>query len=221
MPHQPETPTKNSNPIVSPEKRHDYSLQQKSVRLQRRINERLAEKRELKSSNTWRTRVALYVKSAIHDFWSSTILSHATRFTPLANSSETDTHGTPNSCEMKFGNAVFFASYATDYILSSRWSTIAMTTSKPPCETSMPSTISITEDRTNYLMERLEDGTLDFNTVTMAEWLQISFLVSFHSGEPMHLSEEIMYGGNLFSLHACVEQIVPNQPMAPLRKYKI
>lgn len=91
-----------------------------------------------------------------------------------------------------------------------------MMTSNPHSEESMDVTVS--RARTLEIIEGVEDGTIDLNKITMAEWLQVSFLAAVGDGDVIHVSQKMMYGGNLYTLHACVEQIVPNQQVSSIRK---
>ena len=75
----------------------------------------------------------------------------------------------------------------------------------------------LSNNRTEYIAEGLKEGTLDFNTITMAEWLQFSFLMLYH-GEQPHIEQNVMYGGNVYTLHACVQGVTPNQPLKSIRK---
>ena len=88
-----------------------------------------------------------------------------------------------------------------------------MTTSPLHCNESM--NITISPNRTKEVVERLEAGKLA--GITMEEYLQVSFL-SLMSGDEIHLEEKVMYGGNLFTLHACVSGVNPNQQVDALRK---
>jgi len=73
------------------------------------------------------------------------------------------------------------------------------------------------ETRAHEIIDGIDNGTLDYATVTMEEWLQVSFLSLFH-GEEVHIELPIVYGGCAFHLHACVEQVVPGADVPPLRK---
>jgi len=71
-------------------------------------------------------------------------------------------------------------------------------------------------NRLNEITDGIEKGDIDFSTVTMRDWLDISFLMLYH-GKEMHINENIMYGGNVYTLHSCIEQVVPNQQVSALR----
>ena len=88
-------------------------------------------------------------------------------------------------------------------------------TSAPLCTEYMQFTISPSDSE--RLITGLRDGTLDLNTVSMAEYLQISFL-TLMSGEEIHIEQKMVAGGNVFNLHACVSSVTPSQPMKSLRE---
>lgn len=159
-----------------------------------------------KPSTTWLTKAVKCVENAIHEFWSSIIFAHATRMTLSLNSSATDTVGDQNDYELKFGNVVSFAQTAIDFILLNNWSTMPIRMSSQHSGESMSDTIS--ENRTTEIIDGLEAGTLDYNTVTMAEWLQVSFLMLYH-GQETHVEQKVTYGGAVYKLHACVAAVNP------------
>ena len=63
----------------------------------------------------------------------------------------------------------------------------------------------------------MADGTLDATKVTLAEYLQVSFLACI-SGDGVDVEQKMMYGGNLYTLHACATQINPNQPVTSIKR---
>ena len=71
--------------------------------------------------------------------------------------------------------------------------------------------------RARQIVDAINDGSLDYATVTLEEWLQVSFLALYH-GEGVDIELPVVYGGARFLLHACVEQVVPPGDMSALRK---
>lgn len=69
--------------------------------------------------------------------------------------------------------------------------------------------------RTEQITKQLAAN--DVSGISLEEYLQVSFL-ELMSAEEVHVEESIMYGGNLFLLHACVSQVNPNQPVEAMRK---
>lgn len=88
-------------------------------------------------------------------------------------------------------------------------------TSSRPCDPSMKSMVS--ENRCREIVQGINDATLDYATVTLEEWLQVSFLHLYH-GEEVHIELPVVYGGAAFHLHACVEQVIPGEETAALRR---
>jgi len=68
--------------------------------------------------------------------------------------------------------------------------------------------------RTDEILNAIERG--EYKGITLEEYMQVSFL-TLMSGEEQHIEERIMYGGNLFNLHACVSQVNPGQQVSALR----
>jgi len=202
VPNNPEQ--KLSSLIEEEEKRRLSELPNKSEPTLPLANARYVGTLESKRCITWLSRAAKYVESAIHEFWSSIIFAHATRLAMWQKCSPTDTAGDQNDSELRFGNVVSFAPTAIDFILRNNWSTMAIRMSSGSCAGSMSDTIS--ESRTEHIIEGLKAGTLDFEKVTMAEWLQVSFLMLYH-GQETQINQNIVYGGSVFNLHACVTSV--------------
>ena len=200
--------TRTSNPYEFENPVLKTLLKNRNELLRLSISESSAARRVLRRFSTWLTKVVTAVGNGIHEFWSSIILEHARRNTISLYSSPTATAGEQKNYVPKLGSVVSFARTAIESIQSSNRSTIPMTTSKRPCETSSASTIL--SSRAEEIVNGLADGTLDLTTVTLAEFVQVSFLrlVSF---DETHLEQTIMYGGNVFKFHACVSEIQPMQ----------
>ena len=75
--------------------------------------------------------------------------------------------------------------------------------------------VTVSENRTKEILERLEAGRVE--GISLKEFMEVSFL-ALMSGDEVHVEEEIMHGGNVFCLHACVNSVTPNQPISALRK---
>ena len=164
--------------------------------------------------NTWRRKVAATAVKKTREFLSSITSTRQTKTTTSRNSSPTVIVGEPRNFVQRFASAVSFAQTAIDDIQSSNRSIMPTTMYEPPCEKSMIVTIS--PSRTEEIVKLLETGK-DLDKISMAEYLQVSFL-TLMSGTEVHTEEKIMYGGNVFQLHACVSQIAPGQRVSALRK---
>jgi len=84
---------------------------------------------------------------------------------------------------------------------------------EPPCEESM--TVTLSPSRAEEVIEKIAKNDLD--GISMREYMEVSFL-TLMSGEEVHVEEKVMFGGNLFTLHACVSQVKPGQKVSELRK---
>lgn len=72
----------------------------------------------------------------------------------------------------------------------------------------------ISTTRTNEIAQGIDDGTIDLNTVSLAEFIQVSFLCLVETnGHEVHLEKKIMYGGQVFNLHTCISEIRPMQDL--------
>ena len=76
-------------------------------------------------------------------------------------------------------------------------------------------TDTISTSRAEQVIEAMATNRLE--GISLEEYLQVSFL-TLMSGEEQHLEEKVMYGGNLFTLHACVSAVNPGQQIEALRK---
>jgi len=154
------------------------------------------------------------VATVIREYWSLIILIKRIRATALADSSQTDTAGDPSAYEPRFGSAVSFAPTAIDFIRQHRWSTMDTMMSETHLTELTPS-ITSPEDACT-IAEQIRDGKFDMNSISMAEWLQIAFLLLYH-GELINIDQKVMYGGAMFNLHACLDSANPAEETKILR----
>jgi hypothetical protein len=56
-----------------------------------------------------------------------------------------------------------------------------------------------------------------FEGISLEEYMQVSFL-SLISGDEVHVEDKVVYGGNVFLLHACVSQVNPAEKVEALRE---
>lgn len=77
---------------------------------------------------------------------------------------------------------------------------------------------TISEDRldcpkrralTAKLIARLESGTAPLDEISMSTWLQLAFLHCIDTGL-IHLEQPVIYGGQHFNLHMCIDRIGPS-----------
>ena len=150
--------------------------------------------------------VAQHVASVIREFWSSTILSHASRFTPLQLSSQEDTPGPAKFCDERSENAVYSVPTVTEDTPLSNRTTTHMTSSNPPSEKSLE--ISVSRSECEQKLNALRNGVLDLSDITVREWIEISYMALFDNQE-LHLDLNVVEAGNVVHLHTCVQGIIP------------
>ena len=196
--------TKLSDLIAAEESRRRLSPPNSDERRAMNISEICDAPLVSRRFSTWLNMVARSVENAIHDCLSSIIWSRAKRQMISVDYSPTDSAGDPSDFELRLENAVYFAPTATDFILRNNWNTMAIRMSGQPSATSMPPTIS--KNDIVAFVEGLESGKIDYSKVTVHEWMQVSFLMLVHGNE-LHIDQQVLYGGSVYQLHACVEKI--------------
>ena len=169
----------------------------------------------LRRLNIWLRKAALNATSAILGCSSSITLTQHRRLLTLQNSSPTDSAGEQRNSELRFGNVVCFAPTAIADILWNSRDTIPTMMSSPLCREFMTDTIS--PNRVVEVRDGLESGTLEFATISLEEYLQVSFLMLYH-GEEVHVEQKVVYGGGVYNLHACLALVHPPSAIAELRK---
>ena len=75
----------------------------------------------------------------------------------------------------------------------------------------------VSTSRTEEIAEGIGSDTIDYATVAMEEWLQVSFLMLFHNNES-HIELPLVYGGGVYHLHACVELVQPAEQTKLLKE---
>ncbi len=168
----------------------------------------------LRRLSIWLRKAALSVTNVTLGYLNSTILTLETRLLTLRNSSPMDSAGAQKDSELRLGNAVSFAPTAIGDILWNSKSTTPTPTYEPLCREFMTDTIS--PNRLVQIRDGIEAGTIDFATVSVEEYLQVSFLMLYH-GEELHIEQKVMYGGGRYNLHACVSQVVAPGSVTGLR----
>ena len=65
---------------------------------------------------------------------------------------------------------------------------------------------------TSELIKQMQAGTAALDQVTVEDWLQIAFIHAVDSGV-IHLEQPVVYGGQLFNVHMCIDNIGPSQSL--------
>ena len=79
--------------------------------------------------------------------------------------------------------------------------------------------MTLTKSAEEYerIKDGLVDGTLDPESITFADWLQVSFLTLYNASEELHSEPKIVHKGNVYHLHVCVQGVIPAQPVEALQ----
>ena len=166
---------------------------------------------ELKYCSILLRRVAASVALMIREFLSSITSIPQKNISPSVDSSQQVTAGPQKSSVPKFGNAEYYVRTAIESTpLSSR--TITQTPkSTLPCE-KLIEPMELGPEACEKIREALIKGTIDLRTISVAQWIQVSYLNLFSQKET-HMQQAIVYDGNVYNLHLCVTGVVP--PASP------
>lgn len=66
------------------------------------------------------------------------------------------------------------------------------------------------------IRDELVAGELDLESITLKEYLDVSFL-SLYDGLEVNSDIRVVYQGNVYQLHTCVTGVVPASPVKELR----
>jgi hypothetical protein len=114
----------------------------------------------------------------------------------------------------KLGNAVYSVQTATGNTpLSSK--TITPT---EMFEKHSVGSMKITTSPSDFarIRDELVAGELDLESITLKEYLDVSFL-SLYDGLEVNSDIRVVYQGNVYQLHTCVTGVVPASPVKELR----
>jgi hypothetical protein len=169
----------------------------------------------LRALSTSLKRVVRTAANVIRGFWSSTTSTRASRNTTLPLLSRVVMPGRVKYYDGKSANAVYSVPTATGNIPLSNKTTTRTQMFEP---LSVGST-EITTSPSDFarIRDELIAGTLDLDSITLKEYLDVSFLSLFDKLE-VNSDHRVFYQGNIYQLHACVTGVVPNQPVEDLRK---
>jgi len=158
---------------------------------------------------------ASVVGNAIRAFWSSITSTRKRKGSTLPGLSPKGIPGLQKFFDARYGNVVYFAPTAIESIRLNSRITTAIRTYEERCKRYMTTTVSA-EDY-ERIRAGLIDGTLDPESITFADWLQVSFLNLYNAGEELHVEPKIVHKGNVYHLHTCVQGIVPAAPVESLK----
>lgn len=113
----------------------------------------------------------------------------------------------------KSENAVYYVQTATGSIpLSNKTIT---PTHKSPEPSTKSLEILVSRSECEQKLNALRNGVLDLNSISVQEWIEMSYMSLFMNQE-LHLDVNIVDRGNVFHLHTCVQGVVPPVPTEKL-----
>ena len=68
------------------------------------------------------------------------------------------------------------------------------------------------------LLTGLNNGTLDLTKVSVAEYLHASMLAMFADIDSVELNQEVVYQGNFYRMHACIQGVTPSEPKESIER---
>ncbi len=175
----------------------------------------VAVSRALGHYSTSLRRAASIAAHTIQEFWNSTIWTRLRKSTTSADSFPAAMSGPVKSFDVRFENVVYFARTVTESTPQNSKETMPTKTSKMLCVKSTE-TMESSHDF-ERIRDGLTDGTLDLSTISVQEWLEVSFL-SMYGGEELHIDTKVISKGCVYHLHLCVQQVIPpGQQVARLK----
>lgn len=190
----------------------------KNARSQRSTKGKRDGSHALKRLSTWLIKAASHAVSETLGYLSLITSSRGRKMATLRTCSATAIVGAVNDSEKKSENAACSVQIVIGDTLSFNKTITPILMSAMRCKEYMRPMESPTDEyaaRFNTISEGIDRGSLDYSTVSMKEWMEVSFLMLYH-GKESQLEQKMVYGGNLFQFHACINQITPNQQVSAL-----
>ena len=167
-------------------------------------------KQELKYCSILLRRAAASVAIMIREFLNSITLTLQKNISPSVGSLAPDTAGPQKSSEQKSESAKYYVRTATENTPLSNKTTTPIPKSSPPCK-KLTDPTELSPEHCAKIRRGIESGAIDLCTISMATWLQVSYLALFNK-EVTNGEQTIVYKGNVYNLHFCVSGIVPPSP---------
>lgn len=71
---------------------------------------------------------------------------------------------------------------------------------------------SETQELTRELLRSMVAGTADLDQISVQEWIQVAFIHAMSRGV-IDIDVPLVYGGQRFSIHMCINQIGPGEAL--------
>ena len=170
---------------------------------------------ELKYFNTLLKKAAVSATNIILGFLSSITSIPQKSVSPSVDSSQPATAGPQKPSVPKSGSAKYYVRTATESTpLSSR--IITQTPKSAPLCVKSIKPMELGPEGCEKIREGLINGTIDLTTISVAQWLHVSYLSLFAQKET-HMEQAVVYEGNVYNLHLCVSGVVPPEAAEKLR----
>lgn len=173
-------------------------------------------RQELKYFSILLRRAAVSAILMIREFLNSITSIPQKSIAPSVDSSQPDTVGAQKSSAPKSESAEYYVRTAIGNTHLSSKTITPTPRSSMPCEKSTgPSALS--PERCEEIRVGLLSGKLDLHTVSLLDWMHVSYLSLFNKQET-HMQQSIVYDGNVYNLHFCVSSVVPPAQPEKLRE---
>jgi len=168
-------------------------------------------RQELKYCSILLRRAAVSAMNIIREFLSLITSIPHENTNPSVDSSPPATAGPQKSSAPKSGSAEYYVRTATGSTHSFNKTTTPTPQSSPPCE-KLIKQMDVGPENCEKIREGIISGKIDLRTVSMATWLQVSYLALFNK-QVTNGEQAIVHNGNVYNLHFCVSGVVP--PASP------
>ena len=168
-------------------------------------------RQELKYFSILLRRAVASAMNIILGFLSSITSIPQKSISPSVDSSPPATAGPQKSFAPKSESVKYYVQTATENTPSSSKTITPTPKFVPPCE-KLIEPMELGPEACEKIREALIKGTIDLRTISVAQWIQVSYLNLFSQKET-HMQQAIVYDGNVYNLHLCVSGVIP--PASP------
>ncbi len=162
---------------------------------------------ELRYFSTLLRKAAVSAMNVILAFLNSITSIPQRSTSPSVDSSAPATVGPQKSSAPKSESVKYYVQTVTGSTHLSSRTTTPTPKSLPPCKKLIQPTELGPKD-CEKIREGLISGKIDLHTISMATWLQVSYLALFNK-QVTNGEQTIVYNGNVYNLHFCVSGVVP------------
>ncbi|KKL27733.1 hypothetical protein LCGC14_2382220 [marine sediment metagenome] len=172
-------------------------------------------RQELKYFSILLRRAVASAMNIILGFLSSITSIPQKSISPSVDSSPPATAGPQKSFAPKSESVKYYVQTATENTPSSSKTITPTPRSAPRCVKSIKP-MELGPEGCEKIREGLIKGTIDLTTISVAQWLHVSYLALFAQKET-HMERAVVYEGNVYNLHLCVSGVMPPEATAKLK----